>query len=150
MELKTMRMRLIAGMFLLGAMGAGAAQGQEKPREIYKPTPSFDLSSIDASADPCTDFYKFACGNFAKNHPIPADQPSTDGFYQLFNVNTQQLTGILEKAETPSASRTANEQKIGDYYHACMDQKAIDSKGLEPLAGLLKEIDRMGLPQVAE
>jgi putative endopeptidase len=147
-----MRNSCIAGVLLFGAMGA-AASGQaapEKPRENYQPTPSFDLSSIDPAADPCKDFYKFACGNFAKNHPIPADQPSTDGFYQLFNVNTQQLTGILEKTEAPSPSRTANEQKIGDYYHACMNQSLIDSKGLEPLAALLKQIDTMGLPQMAD
>src|ERR1700736_3645521 len=39
-----------------------------------KPLPGLDLSSIDMGADPCTDMYKFACGKFSANHPIPADQ----------------------------------------------------------------------------
>src|ERR1700689_2256919 len=120
----------IAGAVFAGLIGAAGAWGQQAapasaPKEIYKPTPSFDLSSIDPKADPCQDFYKFACGNFSTNHPIPADQPSTDSVYQLFNVNTQQLSAILEKAEIPSPSRTPNEQKIGDYYHACMDTALI-------------------------
>lgn len=130
------------------AMGQKAAVPAEKPREIYLPTPSFDLSSIETAADPCKDFYKFACGHFAANHPIPPDQGATDSFYQLFNVNTQQLSGILEKAQATVGTRTANEQKIGDYYHACMDTGTIEAKGLTPIAAYLKEIDTMSLAQL--
>ncbi len=141
----------VAGVVFAGLIGTAAVAQQAgspqtaapagAPRETYKPTPSFDLSSIDATADPCQDFYKFACGHFAANHPIPADQSATDGFYQLFNVNTQQMTGILEKVSAPNPARTPNEQKIGDFYHACMDTDAINSKGLALLAALLKQID---------
>ena len=126
------------------AQQAGSQQvapAAEKPRETYLPTPAFDLSSIDATVDPCKDFYKFACGHFAANHPIPADQGSTDGFYQLANVNTQQMSGILEKAAIPSPPRTPNEQKIGDFYRACLDTDAINRKGLAPVGWLLKQID---------
>ena len=44
--------------------------------------------------------YKFACGNFAKNHPIPADQTGVDPFYVLYNVNTQSLSGILREGRS--------------------------------------------------
>lgn len=142
-----------AVVLFAGMMGAAACAQQagpaEKPREIYKPMPVFDLSSIDTKADPCQDFYKFACGNFAANHPIPPDQPSASGGYQLFNVNTQQLNGILEKAAEATATRSPNEQKIGDFYHACLDTSAIERKGLEPLAPLLKQIDTLQLQDVA-
>ncbi|ADW70000.1 M13 family metallopeptidase [Granulicella tundricola] len=114
-------------------------------KPTYLPTPSFDIASINPSADPCNDFYKFACGNYAANHPIPADQASTDGFYTLYNVNTEELSGILAKYEKPDPSRTPDQQKIGDFYHACMDTDAIEKSGLTPIAGLLAEIDSMTL-----
>ena len=118
------------------------------PGETYLPTPSFDLSSIDAKADPCQDFYKFACGKYAASHPIPADQSASNGFYQLYNVNTQQLSGILEKTES-GTNRTPNEQKIGDYYKACINTDAIEAKGLTPLQPLLTEIDDMSAREIA-
>jgi putative endopeptidase len=135
------------------ALGAGLAQQNSaassagnRPVEVYKPIPGFDGSSIDTSVDPCNDFYKFACGKFAGNHPIPADQPAVDEFYALFNVNTQSLNGILTKASAGGASRTPNEQKIGDYYKTCMDTEAIEAKGLTPLEPLLKQIDAVESP----
>ena len=94
-----------------GAWSAGFAQQGKlvndsgKPAEVYLPIPGFDATSLDVSADPCNDFYKFACGKFAANHPIPADQAGVDQFYALYNVNTQSLNGILNKAAAGGAGR---------------------------------------------
>ena len=120
------------------------------PTEVYKPISGFDTTSIDAAADPCNDFYKFACGKFAGNHPIPADQGDADQFSALANVNTQSLRGILEKAEQPVAGRSPDEQKIGDFYHACMDRPAIDRQGLTPVEPLLGDIDALGNGMLAK
>ncbi len=130
-----------------GAPGAAAGAAVE---QVYKPIPGFDTSSIDAKADPCNDFYKFACGHFAENHPIPADQTESDIFYSLFNVNTQSLRGILEKAAAGGAERSADEQKIGDYYKSCMDTGAIEGKGLTPVQPLLATIDGLGNGMMAK
>jgi endothelin-converting enzyme/putative endopeptidase len=120
------------------AAPAGAAE------TTYAPIPGFDTTSIDATADPCTDFYKFACGRFAANHPIPADQAGVDQFYALYNVNTQALNGILTREAAGGSSRSPDEQKIGDYYAACMNTDLIEQKGLTPVEPLLKEIDGLG------
>jgi endothelin-converting enzyme/putative endopeptidase len=109
-----------------------------------KPLPGLDLSSIDLAADPCVDMYKFACGKFSANHPIPADQPGVDPFYVLYNVNTQELNAILQKAQAGAATRSPDEQKIGDYFKACMDTSAIDANGLKPIQPLLSQIDALG------
>ena len=140
-----------AGMaaFLYAGMGTAqqvhaAGGGDAGPTTKYLPIAGFDTTSIDSTVDPCTDFYKFACGKFAANHPIPADQTAVDQFYALYNVNTQALNGILIKAETGGASRSPDEQKIGDYYAACMNTDLIEQKGLAPIQPLLDEIDGLG------
>jgi putative endopeptidase len=136
-----------AALVATGSWSAGVAQQAKaasdggKPHEVYVPIPGFDTTSIDTSVDPCNDFYKFACGKFAANHPIPADQQGVDQFYALYNFNTQALNGILNKAAAGGAGRSPDEQKIGDYYKACMDTDAINAKGLAPAEPLLKEID---------
>jgi endothelin-converting enzyme/putative endopeptidase len=136
---------ILAGLLSTGAV---AAQQVHMPEpggtERYLPIPGFDVTSMDTSVDPCSDFYKFACGRFAANHPIPADQSGVDQFYALYNVNTQALDGILTKAATGSPDRSPDAQKIGDYYAACMNTSLIDQKGLAPVQPLLDEINGLG------
>jgi putative endopeptidase len=130
----------------LAALSQSTSAPPAPPQTHYLPAPAFDTSAINTSADPCNDFYKFACGNFAASHPIPSDQSGVDQFYTLFNVDTQELSGILQKYAADSAARTPNQQKIGDDYAACMNTTLIDQKGLTPIQPLLDEINKVSKP----
>jgi len=108
--------------------------------QTFSPIPGLDRSLMDKTADPCVDFYQYACGNWSKLHPIPNDSPYSDQFYNLEQYNRQVLHGILEKAGADDPSRDANTKKIGDYYASCMDEAAVQQKGLAPLQ---PELDRI-------
>ena len=95
---------------------------------------------MDRTADPCVDFYQYVCGGWMKNNPIPPDQPSWSVYAKLADENQQFLWGILEEASDPRRARNASEQKIGDFFQACMDEPAIEKLGAAPLETGLGEI----------
>ncbi len=100
----------------------------------------FDVKAMDKTADPCEDFYQFACGNWLKSNPIPPDQARWGRFSELDERNKDALRAILEEAAKPDAGRDPVTRQIGDYFAACMDEKGIDARGLAPLAA---EFDRI-------
>ena len=103
----------------------------------------FDPSLIDASVDPCENFYRYSCNGWFKRNPLPADQTSYGRFTELAELNRLHLRGILQAAAVPAAKRTVNEQKIGDAYASCMNTGEINAKGLATLAPELKRIDAL-------
>src|ERR1700676_2164672 len=110
----------------------GAAWGQTAP--------GFDPAAIDPRADPCVDFYQFACGAWMKANPIPPDQSRWGRFDALQDRNREVLHKILEAAAAPKPGRTALEQKMGDYYASCMNEPVIQAKVAAPLKADLDRI----------
>jgi len=105
--------------------------------------PVLDVTSLDTSVDPCTDFFAYACGGWLKKNPIPPDKTSWGAVTKLADDNKVLLREILEEAAAGGSSRDPVKQKIGDYYAACMDEKAVESAGAAPLQDSLEQIRRM-------
>src|SRR2546430_15447165 len=123
-------MRFYSLLFIcLSLVTAGFAQSAS----ATKPAVGFSIDNIDKAADPCVDFYQYACGNWLKQTEIPADQTEWVSFVELYERNLVTERDILEKASANDPSRSAIDQKIGDYYNSCMDEEAADAKGVSPL-----------------
>ena len=115
----------------------------DKPITALPYTPSLDVPSMDKSADPCVDFYQYTCGGWMKNNPIPADQAAWSVYGKVTVDNQRFLWGILDDLSKKTSGRTPTQQKIGDYFGACMDEAAVEKLGAAPLKPALAAIAAM-------
>jgi putative endopeptidase len=127
----------------MGLAQADDAQTADRPYQSLPYTPSLNVASMDRSIDACEDLYTYSCGGWQKNNPIPADQSVWSVYGKLHADNQHYLWGILEDAATLNPERTLTQQKIGDYFAACMNLDAVEKAGSVPLAADIARIEAM-------
>src|SRR5712675_2629117 len=116
--------------------GASPADDTKAPKLEH-----FDPEMVDKTLDPCNSFYKYACNKWLTANPVPPDQVywSTGSGLELWNENL--LRETLEASSKNDSKRSAVQQKIGDYWAACMDESGIEAAGVKPLQ---PELERIG------
>jgi putative endopeptidase len=143
------RSAVIASLLFTFATGVLSAQSPTSPAAVGT-LKVFDASIVDKSVDPCQNFYQYSCNGWFKKNPLPKDQTSYGRFTELSEINRGKLRAILDGTSANSATRTANEQKIGDEYASCIDVAAINAKGTKPFQPELDSItalkDKKDLP----
>jgi endothelin-converting enzyme/putative endopeptidase len=130
----------IFGVILAFAVTASSLSAQTTPA---KSQPVLDVTSMDSTVDPCTDFFTYSCGTWIKKNPIPPDQTSWSVYSKLEDDNRAILHEILESAALAKVLRGSVTQKIGDYYAACMDVKAVYAAAIKPLQPVLDRIQQL-------
>jgi putative endopeptidase len=120
---------------LTSAVALGSSDATSAPKLEH-----FDPNLVDKSLNPCDDFYKYSCSKWMAANPIPADQVywSSGSNLELWNENL--LRETMEAASKDDSARTPVQQKIGDYWAACMDESGIEKEGLKPLQPQLDRI----------
>ncbi len=98
-------------------------------------------ASLDRGADPCSDFYRYACGGWLDQVELPADETEwVRSFSVIHERNRELLRELIEDAAANPGS-DPDRRRVGDFFGACMDEGAIERAGLAPIAPWLAEID---------
>ncbi|HEY4642110.1 MAG TPA: M13 family metallopeptidase, partial [Thermoanaerobaculia bacterium] len=147
-----MRRTFIAAVIVLTAfvIGCGSshttapsttAAASAPPATAFFGPHGFDLTAMDTSVKACDDFYRFAVGKWRETHPLPAQYSRYGRFEELAERNREVLHKILEEdAAMTNAAPGSAEQKVGDFYAACMNEPAIEAAGVSPIQ---PELDRI-------
>jgi predicted metalloendopeptidase len=122
------------------------APGAPEPGKIISVPPPMTLAQsgivggwLDKSADPCKDFYQYACGGFTSTAEIPPDRSSWGAIPMVIKEAEDFEKQVLEQAAAKPGSDPVT-QKIGAYYAACMDEAAIEKAGIAPIQPMLAEV----------
>lgn len=131
------------------AAGSGSASAPAQTPAASAPGTQVSLAevglepaSLDRTADPCVDFYQFACGGWLQNHQIPADRARWARFSEIDLKNKAALQQLLEQAAANAGGDPAS-QKLGDYYASCMDEAAIAQAGTRAVKPLFDRIGKV-------
>jgi putative endopeptidase len=105
---------------------------------------SFSRDNLDVSCIACRDFYQFATHRWRERHPLPPDTFVWNSFSALQAKVNQTLKNMVETAaKEKQVSPGSSLEKIGNFYASCMDMKAIERLGAQPLLSDLAMIDQV-------
>ncbi|XP_062901381.1 neprilysin-like [Mobula hypostoma] len=95
------------------------------------------IENMDPTADPCENFYQYACGGWLKKQVIPERSSQHSTFDILRDELVVVMKDVLEK---PGNEDSTGIQKAKILYQSCLNLTAIEEKGVEPLITMLRDL----------
>lgn len=144
---------ILAAMLALKYLGPGAAGGATcsegcPERKAFARAARFLASNLDASIDPCQDFYSFACGGWLRRHAIPDDKLTYGTIAAIGEQNEERLRRLL--ARSGGGPGGAAQRKVRAFFRSCLDMREIERLGPRPMLEVIEDCGGWDLGGAAE
>jgi predicted metalloendopeptidase len=141
-------------LMLAAVLAASCTRGGDPEGTSAQATPSkplasgLDVSGFDKSVRPQDDLYRHVNGAWLDRTQIPPDRGRYGGFYEAIDKTQDRLRLIVEAAaKKPNRAPGSDEQKLGDFYTAFMDEAKANELGRKPLDPELARIAALSTRQ---
>lgn len=96
------------------------------------------LQYVNTSANPCEDFYEFACGTFLATTHIPDDKVEISQFSLVDDNLQEQLRVLIQEPIQKDELRPF--KLVKQYYQMCMNLTRIEELGLGTINVFLRDL----------
>jgi len=103
----------------------------ETSKDVFK--------QLNQSADPCTDFYEYACGGWEDENALGFGETSVTGFSLVREKSYNVLREALANAKKNYSDNEAV-MKTVKFYNVCTDTAAVEARGDAPLKTLISSL----------
>jgi putative endopeptidase len=111
------------------------------------PTSGLDLTNFDATVRPQDDLFRAVNGGWLARTAMPPDRVTYGTFLELADKTEADVQSIIERVGADPGRQRGTARQIADLYASLMDQARAEELGLEPIAGLLRRIEKIGTPR---
>ncbi len=109
-----------------------------QPKE--EKVPGIDLSDMDLSVAPGTDFFRYANGGWIAKNPLKPEYARFGSFDVLRENNVTRLNDLFAEMAEMSPAKGSTDQKIVDLYKQGLDSTRLNAEGGTPLKKYLDAI----------
>lgn len=143
---------MVLALFLAGLGSAFAVAAQDPANSVTPdaatgkvkraPIAGFEFLDPDTGLRPQDDFYEFVNRGWLARNEIPADRSTWGAFHELDEQAELRVREIIaDIAATRDKPSHPDLAKVADLYLSFMDEEAIESAGIEPIANWLERVD---------
>lgn len=131
-------------VFLVAGCSDNDEQAQQQAAASAELGSGIEKANFDTNVRPQDDFFRYVNGMWLDTTEIPADRSNYGSFTELADEAEKAQREIIEAAAAATdAEEGTEEQKVGAFYRAFMDEARVEELGMSSVEPMLAEIDSL-------